>query len=223
MQDHVESGKTAAFFDLDLTITDIDTFRLFLKTHYVLSPARLHYTCYIFIFGLLRKLRLISLQTFKQAALVGLRGMSREDIHALGLKIFEQHLKESIRKKAAEQIEFHKERGDLIFIVSASPDVYVKAFSDYLGCDGYCCTELQFHDNIFTGNINGSDCIGEEKRRRVIMEVAAQGVEMNNSFAYSDHDADIPLLASVGHPIAVSPTEQLRKVAVNNNWTVRSW
>jgi phosphoserine phosphatase len=41
---------------------------------------------------------------------------------------------------------------------------------------------------------------------------------LENSYAYGDNQADIPLLKLVGNPVVVSPTPKLRKVAQKNNW-----
>lgn len=223
MQAPVDCDKAAVFFDLDLTITNVDTFRYFLRKHYILSPVRIHYSFYIFIFGMLRKLRLISLKSFKENALIGLKRMSKMEVTELGHTIFERNLKKHIRAEAIKQIELHKKKGDIVYIVSASPDIYVRAFSEYLDCDGYFCTELEFIDDIFTGNINGNDLIGHEKKEKIEEFTATKGIVLKNAYAYSDHDADIPLLNIVGNPVAISPTECLKRVAIKNNWPIKYW
>ena len=39
-------------------------------------------------------------------------------------------------------------------------------------------------------------------------------------YAYSDSSTDIPMLEIVGHPYAVNPDRELRKVAAANEWPV---
>ena len=212
-----------AFFDLDLTITDVDTFRLFLRTYYAFKLKRIHYSLYILLFGLLRKARLISLQKFKESALIGLRGMTKNEIHVLGKEIFDAHLSETIRKKAKERIHMHKNNGDRVFLISASPDIYLDAFSTHLKCDGYFCTELEFQENIFTGRITGNDCIGVEKRIKIESMILAHKLNINNVSGYTDHDADIPFLECVGKPFAITPTKSLSEIADKNNWEIIHW
>lgn len=43
-------------------------------------------------------------------------------------------------------------------------------------------------------------------------------IDLDHSFAYSDHHADIPLLESVGHPVAINPTKQLAACANERGW-----
>ena len=45
-------------------------------------------------------------------------------------------------------------------------------------------------------------------------------IDLKRSYAYSDHVSDLPLLEGVGHPIAVSPTRQLRKIALKKGWEI---
>lgn len=223
MRKHPDGGVIAAFFDLDLTITSVDTFRLFLKEYYASTPFRIHYLLYILLFGVLRKLRLVSLKEFKQRALIGLRKKTRSQIRLLGIELFESHMLGRIRPKAISKIEMHKKNGDLVFIVSASPDIYLHAFCEYLNCDGYFCTELEYVDEVFTGNIDGNDCIGEEKSSRVDRVVTSLRLQKSNTFAYTDHHIDLPLLESVGNPHAISPTARLKELAYIRNWTVSYW
>lgn len=215
--------KAAAFFDLDLTITDSDSFRLFLKRYYAYDVRKAHYTSYIILVGLSRKIRMVSLRTFKEKALVGLKTFSEEKIRRIGERVFERDLKKVIRIKAVEKIAWHKNNGDIVYIVSASPNIYVHAFAQFLGCDGYICTDLDFKGGLFTGEIKGNDCIGNEKAVRVTRMAKMKGIDLSRSVAYSDHEADIPLLERVGYPVAVSPTPQMEAEAMKRKWVVENW
>lgn len=217
-----KQDNIGAFFDLDLTITDRDTFRLFLKTYYT-KPSTLLYIPYVFTAALLRKLRLIPLQRFKEHALIGLRHKSADEIKRIGEIFFENRIKRSIREKAIRKIQKHQKEGTLIFIVSASPDIYVHAVSNYLKCDGYACSTLAFKNDIFLGKFHGQDCIGGEKRKRIKVLAQRYGIHLNASRAYSDHEADLVFLESVGNPVAVTPTTSLLGIARKKNWKVEQW
>lgn len=155
----------AAFFDLDHTITDKDSFRLFLKYFYLKKGFNLVYIPYVFIFGILRKLRIISLKQFKERALIGLKYKHRKQIRQIGALFFEKHLKKTLRKQAIKRIKKHQQNGDDVFIISASPDIYVHAVCEYLNCKGYQCSNLDYDTDRFTGNFFGPDCISAEKKK----------------------------------------------------------
>lgn len=213
----------AAFFDLDLTITDRDSFRLFLKAFYLKKDFNLVYIPYVFIFGILRKLRIISLKQFKERALIGLKHRHRKQIRQIGAVFFEKHLKKTLRKQAIKRIQQHQQNGDDVFIVSASPDVYVHAVCEYLNCNGYQCSNLDYDTDRFTGKFLGPDCLGAEKKKRIDLLSIEHGIDLENSWAYSDHEADLLFFESVGKKVAVSPTRKLFDIANNNNWKIESW
>ena len=55
------------------------------------------------------------------------------------------------------------------------------------------------------------------------MEEAAErdGIDLAASYAYSDSITDEPMLAAVGHPVAVNPDRALARVAAERGWEVR--
>ena len=96
--------RIAAFFDLDLTITDRDSFRYFLEVYYLSKFTKWVYVPWILFFGIMRKLRFISLQTFKEKALISLIGKNETSIRQIGKPFLEKHLLNIIRKKALRKI-----------------------------------------------------------------------------------------------------------------------
>lgn len=215
--------QVAAFFDLDLTLSERDTFRYFLREEYICDWRNWRYAPYVFIFGLLRKLRLISLQNFKEKALVSLIGKSKPFIQKKGRTFSKIHLLKTIRRGGMEKIIWHKENGHLVFIASSSPDIYVRPIVEYLMCDGYVCSRLTYRNNVFNGRFEEKDCLGVEKVTR-LREVAAElAIDLTRSYAYSDHESDLPLLEYVGNPIVVSPTKVLRRIASQRRWKIEEW
>ncbi len=80
--------KRAAFFDLDLTLTKKDCFRLFLKFIYVTRWTGAMHLPYLTGLLILRKTRVISLKTFKERSLALLKGMTKGEITTLGNQFF---------------------------------------------------------------------------------------------------------------------------------------
>ena len=54
------------------------------------------------------------------------------------------------------------------------------------------------------------------KYRRVMRE----GLNLNESYAYSDSMSDLPMLSIVGHPAAVNPDMRLRQTALHHDWPI---
>jgi HAD superfamily hydrolase (TIGR01490 family) len=215
--------RIAAFFDLDLTITDRDSFRYFLEDYYLGKLTKWIYLPSILCLGIMRKLRFISLQTFKENALVSLNGKNETVIRQIGKLFMEKHLLTIIRKKALRKIRQHRELGHFTFIITSCPDIYILPLAEHLECDGYECSRLSYRNSKFTGRLLGVDCSGPEKVERLKTVIENRSINLSHSYAYSDHESDLPLLELVGRPVVVTPTEKLRRIAVDSGWKIEEW
>ncbi len=55
-----------------------------------------------------------------------------------------------------------------------------------------------------------------------ILELAErEGIDLAESFAYSDSHSDAPMLEMVGHPVAVNPDRLLSHLARTRGWEIR--
>ena len=223
MRAKTSQRQVAAFFDLDLTITSRDSFRYYLNKQYLSNLRNWHFVPHIILWGILRKLRVISLQVFKEKALVSLVGKNETVMKDTAKSFFEKHLVNIIRTRALKKIGWHKERGHFTFIVSSCPDIYILPLTEHLGCDGYECSRLAYRDTKFVGKIDGRDCLGPEKVERLQAILENKDLDLAHSYAYSDHESDLPLLEYVGNPIAVTPTEELRRIASQRGWKIEEW
>src|SRR5439155_20486491 len=49
-----------------------------------------------------------------------------------------------------------------------------------------------------------------------------EGINLSESFAYSDSMSDLPMLSIVGHPAVVNPDFRLRQTALHHDWPILS-
>ena len=59
---------------------------------------------------------------------------------------------------------------------------------------------------------------GKPVRMRELAE--ARGLDLADSWAYSDSVSDLPMLHAVGHPVAVNPDRELALVARAHDWEI---
>ena len=65
---------------------------------------------------------------------------------------------------------------------------------------------------------------GSVLRRSGAEELArTAGIDLDASYAYGNHQSDIPLLETVGHPVAVEPSPLLRERAQAEGWRILSY
>jgi len=86
------------------------------------------------------------------------------------------------------------------------------------------CTDLEVGaDGLLTGKAKGPLCLDSTKR--VLAEKLAEeaNIDLSSSYAYGNHQSDLPLLELVGHPYVVEPTEPLKDVALENQWPILTY
>jgi hypothetical protein len=59
-----------------------------------------------------------------------------------------------------------------------------------------------------------------EKALAIKQLAERQGIDLSESYAYSDSESDLPMLEVVGHPVAVNPDRELGRVARERGWQV---
>ena len=59
--------------------------------------------------------------------------------------------------------------------------------------------------------------------RRSRSSPRASGIDLSQSYAYSDSITDLPMLEVVGNPVAVNPDKDLRRIAEERGWQIRDF
>ena len=109
-------------------------------------------------------------------------------------------------------VQQHRERGERVYIVSATLQEIVEHIADDLGFDGAIGSTCEIVDGVYTGRSLRA-AHGEGKAQAVRELAAAEGLDLAASTAYSDSYSDVPFLEAVGHPVAVNPDRRLRRIA----------
>jgi len=109
-----------------------------------------------------------------------------------------------------------------VILVSGSHRACLEPLAADLGASHLLCTELELDSaGILTG-ARRRTAIGSEKSHRV-MELSGQhGIDLDHAIAMGDHDSDLAFMETIGTPIAVNPTPELRRRAVRSGWALLS-
>jgi phosphatidylglycerophosphatase C len=106
-----------------------------------------------------------------------------------------------LRPQALRRLEWHRARGHRLVLVSSTLDLYLAPLAEQLGFDDLACSRLALRRDAdgterFTGELEGGDCTGAEKPRRLAALVGTT-IELH---AYGDSAGDRELLAAADHP-----------------------
>ena len=78
-------------------------------------------------------------------------------------------------------------------------------------------------DGRCTGFLTGPPMVGETRSAWLAHYAEVNGIDLTASYAYADSHSDLPMLATVGNPVAVSPDVPLMRAAGRNGWSCVEW
>jgi HAD superfamily hydrolase (TIGR01490 family) len=117
----------------------------------------------------------------------------------------------------------HQDAGRPVFIVTAATQGTADMLAHVLFFDGAAGSKLEERDGVYTGGFDGPFCYGEGKPLRMQQLADERGIDLAQSWAYSDSASDLPMLRAVGHPVAVNPDSELARVAREEGWDVMTF
>jgi putative phosphoserine phosphatase/1-acylglycerol-3-phosphate O-acyltransferase len=87
------------------------------------------------------------------------------------------------------------------------------------------CTDLETGTRTACSQaaLPGPVCIDSYKKVGAEKLARTAGIDLDASYAYGNHQSDIPLLETVGNPVAVEPTPLLRKTARAKGWPILTY
>ena len=116
---------------------------------------------------------------------------------------------EMVYRYTRDRINYHKEQGHLVFFISGSPDFLVEKLAKRYGITGYRGTRYLFNDEgIFSGRIVQMwDSLSKEFEFLSIRD--EYDIDLDQSYAYGDTNGDFSMLKTMGHGVAINPSNKL--------------
>jgi HAD superfamily hydrolase (TIGR01490 family) len=117
----------------------------------------------------------------------------------------------------------HQDAGRPIYIVTAASQEIADLLARVLVFDGGIGMRSEIRDGYYTGKPDGPFTYREGKAQAIREIAARDGIDLSESFAYSDSESDLPMLRAVGHPVAVNPDQELLRVSREEGWQVMTF
>jgi HAD superfamily hydrolase (TIGR01490 family) len=210
--------QAAAFFDLDRTLLRRSSALALAGTFRergLISRTQLAKAAFWQLLFMLRGASHEAVRWAAEDGLVVLRGLTPEAMRELVAEAMDPVLRPLVYAEPVQLVRRHRERGDAVYIVSATLQEIAEAIADDLGLDGALGTLCEVRDGVYTGK--AIRALHAENKARCIGEL---GFDLAASTAYSDSHTDLPFLEAVGHPVAANPDRKLRRIAVARGWPV---
>jgi HAD superfamily hydrolase (TIGR01490 family) len=146
--------------------------------------------------------------------------MSEDRLVTLSEELFEDVIKPNIYPRARDLIAESRRAGCRQVIISGALDFTLRPLVEYLGVDDCIANRLEFHEGYATGKLQKPFVAGTTKADIMRTYARKHGIDLAESWAYSDSYSDFPMLTVVGRPTAVNPDLRLRAVARSYDWPV---
>lgn len=212
----------AAIFDMDKTLLHIDTAMSWTRFLYERREITKRTLAKAVYWSSLYKLALLDMETVFTRLVADLEGDLESEMLEKSAIWFRDHVAPAIAPAARVAVERHRQQGHLLVLATGSTQYAARPVARGVGIDHVLSSELEVAGGTFTGR-PAALCFGHHKVALIERWAQQHGIDLAQSYFYSDSYNDRPLLDRVGHPIAVNPDARLRRHAKQRGWAVQQW
>jgi HAD superfamily hydrolase (TIGR01490 family) len=204
----------AAFWDLDGTLIE-GAVTGYLVRHLVargrMQKRRL---AVMAAYNLLYKLNLLTPAGIHRAAADLIVGWPMAEAERVMAEVMDLHVHRRVYAEAVERIRWHRDQGHVQAVVTGGPEFAARLLAERVGLTHVLGSRTPVRDGRIAADFSPADlCFGEAKVSRVRAFAREHGVQLSQSYAYSDSRSDLPMLREVGFAHAVNPQWLLQRRA----------
>lgn len=189
------ASKTLALFDFDGTLTTKDTLIEFFRFR---EGSIKLYTGFVLLSPVLVAMKLKLLPNWKAKEWFlsyFLKGADLEEFEQQCKRFALEKMPDLLREEALRTFNYHINEGHDVMIVSASPENWVSKWSSYNKVR-VLSTQLEVRDGKMTGKLNGFNCYGPEKVRRIKAAIDVNSYQSIHAYGDSRGDKEMLDLAT---------------------------
>lgn len=215
---------SAAFFDLDRTIISVNSAFLYASYERRRGTISLLQFAQAALWMSLYHLSIIDIEGAFAKAVRQYRGMERQKLVRLTEQFFHDEVVATVQPGAIEALNFHRERGDQLVLLTASSSYISQLASAQWGLDHWISNYFPVDDtDRLRGIYERPFCYGQGKVDRAQHWADQARVDLAQSYFYSDSYSDLPMLKAVGLPRIINPDPRLKSYATQRGWPIQDW
>ena len=218
----IPEGASAAFFDMDRTVLRIDSgmsWMRFLRRRGEVTRAGMARAVY---WSALYRMAVLDMETLVDRLAADFEGVSEVEMLEKCRVWYRSHVAHEVTDAAVRAIRGHRDRGDVIVLLTGSSQFAAEVVARSLGIEHTLCSRVEVRRGLFTGRMTQ---YGFGRHKVALAEGFARerGIDLAASTFYSDSFNDMPMLSRVGRAVAVNPDARLRRHARRAGWRVEIW
>ncbi len=221
------TAKRAAFFDVDNTLIRGSTIyflgRGMYQRGYFTKKDISRFVLANLRFRLTGKENKEEIARFQEAATDFIGGHSVKDIETIAQEIYDEFVSPAIWQGTIDIAQKHLANKEEVWLVTAAPEDMAVLIAQRLGFTGALGSKAETKDGAYTGAMVGALLHGKEKAIAIRDLAQREGLNLEDCYAYSDSNNDLPLLQCVGHPSAINPDAILGLRAMAEGWPIHDF
>jgi len=210
----------AALFDIDGTLLARNTAPLYMNHLRRTGQARRRDVARTLYYLFWYKLGLLDVRLALEVSMEFVRGRDEAAMVADCVGWYRDAVRPWVFPGMAARVAEHRREGHVVALLTSATRYLAEPLGADLGIDHLLVTQLVVRDGRFTGEVIQPVCYGRGKVYWAERFAVEQGVDLRDSYFYTDSITDLPLLDRVGHPRVVHPDPRLRRLAQRRGWQV---
>jgi HAD superfamily hydrolase (TIGR01490 family) len=195
-----------AIFDVDYTITKKETLMQLFKYVIMKDIKNIRFLPRALYSGFMYSINIYDEKRVKESFLKFIEGIEEKDLALLVKNFYKDVLEKNLYEDAIKMMKNLKSKGYKVYLISASPEFYLREFYSIKEVDMIIGTRFTLESGKFIRKMQGENCKGEEKVKRLkeVLEKENIEVDYKNSYMFSDSLSDKPLLDLVGNAYLIN-------------------
>jgi HAD superfamily hydrolase (TIGR01490 family) len=211
----------AAFFDMDETLLTVNSATLWVRHMWRLGELSNVDLIRSLLWLAGYKMAIIDMERVARSVVRQYAGVDEEEMRESVSTWYQETIRETISPSIRAEVRLHESKGHRTVLLTASSPYLSKLVANEVGMDAVLCSSFEVAEGRLTGNLNEPFCYGHGKV--VMAEAWAQdnGVDLDQSYFYTDSYTDLPMLERVKFGVAVNPDPRLLRHARKTGVPIR--
>ena len=217
-------SRSAAFFDLDGTLIDVNSAMLWARYEQKMGNVTRLQTLRVSWKLVLYKFAVVDANALYAEALRRYEGVLESDLDRRTREWFTREVQPRIRPGALTALEDHRRQGHPLVLLTSVSGYEAAAAMEAWNMDGWLANAFPTDSaGRLTGDVPSPLCYGEGKVDHAEAYAAKHDIDLDSSWFYTDSYTDLPMLERVGNPRIVGPDPRLKLAARRRGWPIMDW
>ncbi|HVW32985.1 MAG TPA: HAD family phosphatase, partial [Acidimicrobiia bacterium] len=148
-------------------------------------------------------------------------GASADRLRSDAWELFSDLLLKKSFPEGLRRVREHRRLGHRTVLLTGALDFVIEPLRPLF--DDVVAATLDERDGRLTGELISVPPTGEARALVLAAYAEANDLALSEAVAYADSASDLPMLESVGFPVAVNPEPKLATIARRRGWHVEHW